>query len=234
MRVTPTKEDRVKAIGYVRVSTEEQAAEGSSLSAQEAQLRAYASLYGLELVAVYVDAGVSASTLDRPALQEALSALEALPGGALIVPKLDRLTRSVRDLDALLTRYFARPRDPFALVSVAEQVDTRSATGRLLLHLLTSVTQWEREVIGERTSAVMRHMQEEGRYIGGGVPFGFRVEGGELLEEEEEQAILRELRALRDRGLPLRRIAEELNARGAFRRGAPWHAMAVSRVLRAA
>jgi len=225
----------MKAIGYVRVSTEEQAAEGSSLAAQEAQVRGYCALYGLELVALYIDAGASASTLDRPGLRDALGALEDGQAGALVVPKLDRLTRSVRDLDSLLTRYFARARDPLALVSVAEQVDTRSATGRLLLHLLTSVTQWEREVIGERTSAVMRHMQAEGRYIGGGVPFGHAVgPAGELIEDPEEAEIVAMLRDLRARGLSLRLIAEELNARGALRRGAPWHAMAVSRVLRAA
>ncbi len=89
---------RTRVVGYARVSTEDQAREGVSLAAQRAKLEAYATALDLELVAVREDAGVSAKTLDRPGLRAALEDLRAGRADALLVPKLDRLTRSVRDL----------------------------------------------------------------------------------------------------------------------------------------
>lgn len=224
----------MRVIGYVRVSTDQQANEGVSLDAQAAKIRAYCDLYGLELAGIETDAGISASSLDRPGLTAALAALDAGAVGGLIVVKLDRLTRSVRDLDALLTRYFTGP-DALALVAVAEQVNTETAAGRMVLNVLVSISQWEREVIGERTSAAMRHKQERGEYIGGGVPFGFHVgDAGELVADDAERAILDDLRELKSRGLTLAEIATELNERGALRRGRGWYPMAVSRALKAA
>jgi site-specific DNA recombinase len=224
----------MRAIGYVRVSTDQQATEGVSLEAQASKIRAYCDLYGIELAGIELDAGASASSLERPGLARALAALDAGDVEGLVVVKLDRLTRSVRDLDALLTRYFTGP-GARALVAVAKQVNTETAAGRMVLNVLVSISQWEREVIGERTSAAMRHKQERGEYIGGGVPFGFQVdEAGALEANTAEQAILFDLRGLKARGLTLREIADELNARGAFRRGRPWYPMAVSRALRTA
>lgn len=129
----------MQVIGYTRVSTEEQAREGVSLAAQEAKLRAYAELYELDLVEVVIDAGQSAKTLARPGLQAALAGLEGGRAQGLVVAKLDRLTRSVRDLGTLLETYF---KSRFNLLSVADQVDTRSAAGRFVLSLLTSVAEW--------------------------------------------------------------------------------------------
>ena len=113
--------------GYVRVSTERQADEGVSLDAQRAKLRAHCAALDLELVAVEADEGVSAKTLDRPALQRAFAMLREHQADALLVPKLDRLTRRVVDLGHLIETYFAEGR--WALVSVADQIDTRTAAG---------------------------------------------------------------------------------------------------------
>jgi len=128
----------MKAVGYIRVSTDEQASSGVSLDAQKAKLEAYASLYDIELVDIEVDAGASAKTLNRPGLQSAVARCESGEAQALIVVKLDRLTRRVADLDTLIERYFG---NRFALMSVSEQVDTRTAAGRLVLNVLTSVAQ---------------------------------------------------------------------------------------------
>lgn len=226
----------MRAVGYVRVSTTKQADEGVSLAAQEAKVRAYCDLYGYELVDVQVDAGASASTLDRPGMAEALRMLDDGEADALVVVKLDRLTRSVRDLDTLLHRYF-RDDTGAALVSVSEQVDTTNATGRMILNVLMSVSQWEREVIGERTAAAMAEKAARGEYTGGAVPFGFELapDGVRLRPCPAEQEILAEIRALRDDGLSLRAVADALNARGALRRdGKRWHKVAVHRVLKAA
>lgn len=112
-------------MGYIRVSTEKQADYGISLDAQQAKLAAYAALYDLTLVEVIVDAGVSAKTLDRPGLQCALGLLRTGQANALLVAKLDRLTRSVKDLGTLVEVYFSS--DAITLLSVADNIDTRTA-----------------------------------------------------------------------------------------------------------
>jgi DNA invertase Pin-like site-specific DNA recombinase len=104
---------------------------------------------------VIEDAGLSAKTLDRPGLQTALAMLKTGQAAGLVIAKLDRLTRSVRDLGALIEGPFAAGKA--ALLSVSEQIDTRTAGGRLVLNILGSVSQWEREVIGERTAAALQH-----------------------------------------------------------------------------
>ena len=198
-----------RVIGYVRVSTEGQADRGSSLEAQEAKLRRQAELLEVELVAIEVDAGASASTLKRPGLQRALARLDAFEAEGLLVTKLDRLTRSVRDLGDLIDTYFKDGQH--ALMSASEQIDTRSAAGRMMLNVLTSIAQWEREAIGERTSAVMQHLKECGKFTGGWPPYGWAVdEDGALVASVEEQAVITRVRGLHAAGRSLRTIADEV------------------------
>jgi len=153
-----------RTIAYLRVSTDKQADRGVSLDAQRAKVKAYAELYDLELAEMIVDAGESAKSLDRPGLKRALGMLKAGDAEALLVVKLDRLTRSVVDLGTLVERYFAPGKA--ALLSVGEQIDTRSAAGRLVLNVLASVSQWEREAIGERTATAMQYKAKQGEYTG--------------------------------------------------------------------
>lgn len=215
--VAASKTAVTRVVGYVRVSTDQQADEGVSLDAQRAQLAAYATLYGLEIVEVIVDAGESAKSLARPGLARALAMLAAGQADGLLVTKLDRLTRSVRDLGDLIGGPFARA----ALLSVSEQIDTRSAAGRLVLNVLASVSQWEREAIGERTSVAMQHMRAAGEYTGGRVPYGFALlERGRLERAEGEQATIARARAreLRDAGLSLAKVARTLADEGMLAR----------------
>src|SRR5207253_11046790 len=123
-RTSKTAADSTKAVGYIRVSTDKQAEHGVSLEAQQAKLTQYAALYDIELVEVIVDAGVSAKTLDRPGLQRALGMLRKGQASALLVAKLDRLTRSVKDLGTLVEGYFSS--DKSTLLSVGDNSDTRT------------------------------------------------------------------------------------------------------------
>jgi site-specific DNA recombinase len=198
-----------RTIAYIRVSTDKQAERGLSLEAQREKVHAYALLYNLDIVEVIVDAGVSAKTLERPGLTRALTALRDGRAQALLVTKLDRLTRSVRDLGELVERIFGR--GECALLSVSEQIDTRSAAGRLVLNVLASVSQWEREAIGERTATVLRHKASRGEYTGGDAPYGFAVTpDGKLVERDDEQAAVAFARRLQEGGFSLRAIAAEL------------------------
>src|SRR5436190_19163779 len=123
------------AIGYVRVSTERQADEGVSLAAQEAKVRAMAAVRDATLLDVIVDAE-SAKNVNRPGLQRLLTLINAGEVQAVIVAKLDRLTRSVKDLCTLLELFDKRK---VALISVAESLDTGTAGGRLVLRIMASV-----------------------------------------------------------------------------------------------
>ena len=221
--------DRTRAVAYLRVSTSKQAEAGVSLAAQKAKVEAYASLYDLDLVAVEVDAA-SAKTLDRPALASALARLNDGTADALIVVKLDRLTRSVRDLDTLISRYFGRQNGP-ALMSVGEQIDTRSAAGRLVLNVLASVSQWEREAIGERTATALAHKKARGERVGQ-IPFGYRLadDGVHLEEHPREQRAITLITRLRANGVSLRAIVAHMNEAGVPARGERWHLSTVRRL----
>jgi DNA invertase Pin-like site-specific DNA recombinase len=239
-------ETMTRAIAYVRVSTDEQAEHGVSLEAQEHRIRAYCDLYGVTLVEVIVDAGESGKDLKRPGIQRALGRLRAKHADGLIVAKLDRMSRSTRDWSHLVENYFGE-KGGFQLWSVNEQVDTRTATGRLILNILASVYQWERETIGERTKDALRHKRGCNEKTGGAIPYGFErgpdkvemtsdgpVVTKTLVRCDAEQSVIDEVRQLRAQGRTLQEIATDLNARGIQRRGGKWDHTVLSRMLRKA
>lgn len=197
-----------RVVAYLRVSTNEQADSGLGLAAQEDKVRAYAKLYDLDIVAIEVDAGISAKTMERPALLRCLSMLGHGVDG-ILVAKLDRLTRSVQDLGKILHEYFVS--SPYTLFSVGDQVDTRSASGRLVLNILASVSEWEREVIAERTKAALSILKAAGKRAGA-VPLGKRVREDGLLEEcEESAAAIRMAKRWRSKGCSWSQVADALN-----------------------
>lgn len=221
-----------RVVGYVRVSTGKQADGGYSLEAQRAKLAAYCDLYGYELVAVAADEGASAKTRDgRPGLEGALELCRTGAADAVLVVKLDRLTRSTRDLGALLEE---SQRGGWGIMSVGEQLDTTSAAGRLVVGVLGVVAQWEREAAAERTSAAMQGMRAAGLYTGGHVRYGFRVaaDGRTLEEDTAEQRVLELVRELRSKGLSLRAVARDLEAAGYHARGGKtWAPYTLSKLL---
>jgi DNA invertase Pin-like site-specific DNA recombinase len=222
----------MKVIGYARVSTDKQADRGVSLDAQVEKIRAMAVVQGAELAEVIVDAGESAKDLDRPGLRRLLALVDAREVSGVIVAKLDRLTRSVKDLAELLESFNRRG---VALVSVAESLDTGSAAGRLVLNVMTAVSQWEREAIGERTRDAMAYKKANGQRVGN-IPLGYRLaeDGVHLEVEPDERRILDTIRALRNSGLSLQAIADRLNADGVrTRRGGAWRNQYVHNALRA-
>ena len=223
----------MKAIGYIRVSTEKQADFGVSLEAQEAKIRAMAVVQGADLAEAIIDAGESAKSLNRPGMERLLALVDAGAVDVVIIAKLDRLTRSVADLAELLKRFEKRG---VSLVDVADSLDTRSAAGRLVLNIMVSVSQWEREAIGERTRDAMGHKKAKGERVGT-IPFGYRVaaDGVQLEADDHEQSILTRMRTLKAGGLTTRAIAVELNREGfTTRRGTEWRFQYVARVLQSA
>ncbi len=151
-----------KAIGYTRVSPRDQAANSVSLVSQRMKIEAYTTMHNLDLVKVIEDAGFSAKSLDRPGMAKLLQLIRGRKITTVVVAKLDRITRSVRDLGELI-ELFQRSGVEFA--SAADHIDTSTASGRLVLNVMGSVSQWEREAIGERTSEALAVMRSNGRRI---------------------------------------------------------------------
>jgi DNA invertase Pin-like site-specific DNA recombinase len=158
---------------------------------------------------------------------------------SLIVMKLDRLTRSVKDLGHLCEAYFSDGK-PWSLLSVSDSIDTRSASGKLILNVLTSVAQWEREAIADRVREAMQHMKSQGVYLGA-APYGWKYtdeldEHGrrKLVEVPEEQAGIKRICELYETDMFVWQICEQLDAEKVPARGPHWHRATVYRVLRRA
>ena len=216
-------------IGYIRVSTDRQAEQGVSLEAQDAKVRAMATVQGAKLDEVIVDSE-SAKSLNRTGLQRLLSLVKSGKVRSVIIAKLDRLTRSVKDLCDLLELF---DKKNVALVSVAESLDTASAAGRLVITIMGAVSQWEREAIGERTRDALRHKKSNGECVGN-ILYGYRLakDGKHLELEPKEQAVAAAIRRLRKRGQSLRGIAATLNRHGhRTRRGSEWRLESVNRIV---
>jgi site-specific DNA recombinase len=161
---------------YTRVSTEDQAREGVSLDAQRCSCESMAKALSLPVAEVITDAGISAKNMtDRPGVTRVMAAIEAGTVAGVIIYKLDRLTRSRRDLEDLLDRL---SQTGAGLISVSEKLDTSSAMGRFFVAMLGSIAQWERETIAERVQGAMDFRKTQGGFVGGPVPAGLRAVGG--------------------------------------------------------
>lgn len=144
------------------------------------------------------------------------------------VLKLDRLTRSVADLAPLVKTL---ERGACQHVSLGESLDTTTAAGRLMLNLLVSVSQWEREAIGERTAAALRHMRDSGKAYNH-TPLGFRRDGEQLVKDGLEFETGRRIVRLHCEGRSMNQIAIALNeGKVPTKLGGRWHASTVKRVL---
>ncbi len=220
------------AIGYARVSTDEQAREGVSLEAQVARIRAYAQAKELELADVLTDEGISGKTLDRPALRELLQRCERGEVGHVVVVKLDRLTRRTRDLLALVDDLFLARH--IELHSVSESLDTSTPHGRFVLTLFGGLAQMERELIGERTRSALAFKRENGQPTSH-PPLGFRPNGSRRHRMVPVPAELETVHRILDlwrSGLSRRAIAAKLNADGvSTKHGARWHHTTVGKVV---
>lgn len=220
----------MKAVGYIRVSTEGQAAEGVSLELQRAKLDAWASLHDAQLVAVFADEGLSGARADRPGLLQAIATAKR-ERAALVVYSLSRLSRSTLDTLKLAGDLERAGCD---LVSLQEQIDTTTPAGRVIFRVLAALAEFERDQLAERTRQAMQHLRAQGRVVGS-IPHGYQRDGERVVPQEQEQRILALVRELRGQGLTLRAIGDELTRRGAFNRaGRPFQAESVRAMLRAA
>jgi DNA invertase Pin-like site-specific DNA recombinase len=181
---------KLRCAVYTRKSSEEGLdLEFNSLDAQREACEAYVASQRAEgwvLVSDrYDDGGVSGGTLERPALQRLLRDVETGLVDVVVVYKIDRLSRSLTDFSKLVEVFEA---NQVTFVSVTQSFNTTTSMGRLTLNILLSFAQFEREVIGERIRDKFLASRKKGMWMGGTVPFGYRVENRKLLIEETEAA----------------------------------------------
>jgi DNA invertase Pin-like site-specific DNA recombinase len=224
---------------YVRVSSDLQGAHGASLEAQESACRELARREDMRVVRVVRDVQTATDdALDRPRLQEALDLLDDGRAQAMIVWHVDRFSRNLRDAVGLVEDWFAAGSGR-RLLSVTMEIDTGTPAGRLQLHIMLSVAQYEAEQTRARTRAAAAYFRKRGWYWGGEPPFGWRVGGDaddgrhvRLVEDKDEQRTIDLARRLRARGLSLRAVSLELGRRGArSRTGGAFSAVQVSRMV---
>jgi DNA invertase Pin-like site-specific DNA recombinase len=202
-------------VAYLRVSTREQGDSGLGLPAQKRQIRRYAEAFDHRIVQWCQDVCSGKENFEaRPAGAAALQALRNADG--LIVAKLDRSSRDVPD-GARLLQKLRNAGQHFLILDL--NMDTSTATGELMAHVLLSLAQWERRIISERTAAALQEKKAQGARLG------------------RPSTVTPEVRAriagLRARGLSLEKIADKLNVEGLrTAAGAAWRHKAVGRALR--
>ncbi len=188
----------MQVLGYVRVSTEEQADSRAGLEAQRAAIIAECEHRGWQLVKIIEDAGYSAKDLKRPGIRAALEELERKGAQGLVVAKLDRLSRSMIDFTAVMAQ---AQKQGWALVALDCAVDTTTPAGEAMANVLATFAQFERRLIGQRTKEALAAKRAQGVRLGRPTTM--------------PEPIRAEIREARGRGLSFPRIAAMLNERGA-------------------
>ncbi len=219
----------MKAVGYIRVSTDEQVNEGVSLGNQRKRIDAFCVAKDWELVTTYEDAGKSGKDLKRDGIQKLIDDCGKGIFDAVVVYKVDRISRRQRDLWYLIDDVFGT--NGIGFVSVNEPFDTTSAIGKACLGMIGVFAQLERDLIAERTKDALKYKKEKGDYLGT-VPLGYDIVDGELQEREDELAIVRYAKRLRTGGYSLGKIADTLNGEGVpTKRDGKWHRSTVRYLL---
>lgn len=222
-----------KAVAYVRVSTEEQAATGHGLETQDKAVRAFAESQGYELVEVASDPGISGATRpsERPGFARVLELAEAHAFTVLLVYKFDRLAREIRY--AVTTVSELAENHDVVIRSVTEPIDTATPMGRTLFAILAGMAENERFAIRDRTAGGRTTKATKGGYAGGRVPYGYaRSPEGELVVVPAQAKIIRRIFQERRRKRTQAEIAAALNADGIpGPRGGQWHQARVGYIL---
>ena len=218
----------MKVIGYVRVSTEEQAREGVSMEAQKHRITAWTEALDGELLFIAEDAGISGKLIrNREGLRGAIEAA-CTEKAALVIYSLSRLSRSTRDTLMLADKLDKAGAD---LVSLSERIDTTTAAGKMVFRMLAVLNEFERDQISERTSAILQHKKAQ-REVYSPTPYGYKKTENRLIPCPEEQTTIAMIQKLHQENFSLRKIAQCLNKEGiSAKKGGKWHASTIRYII---
>ena len=221
-----------KVVAYTRVSTLGQAEDGESLERQAARIRAYCEAKGLEQPEIISDEGLSGFKSNREGFQRLVALCESRQVKTVIVYDLSRLSRSVRDTLEFIEDTINK--NGIEFVSLLNDIDTSTPTGKAFLGITAIFNQLYRDEIAYKTKEALSHKRTKGEKTGGTVPFGFElVDGVKVVPLPGEFEVVRAMHTLRQQGHSLREIVGLLNSRGvATKTGkAKWHPQVVKEVL---
>lgn len=199
----------MRAVGYVRVSTQEQQRDGISIEHQKEKIRTYADLKGLKPIEIISDAGKSGKDLNRDGIETIINKIKAGEIRIVIVYKLDRISRKTKDILDLVEIFNEYK---VAFHSITENIDTKTAMGKFFLTIMSALAQMERDLISERIRDVLAYKKEKGEWIGN-VPIGYRYNKKTKVLEEEKKGLelIKKVKKLNRQGLSIREIAMRLN-----------------------
>ncbi len=228
----------MKAVGYTRCSTNEQADSGLGLEAQAERIKAYCTMRGSELLDLITDAGVSGGKplASRDGGQRLLTAIRERKADGVVMLKLDRMFRNAGDCLTTVERWEKAGVALHVVDLGGNAIDTTSAAGRFMLVVLAGAAEMERNLTRERTRSAMAVKRTNGQRIGT-LPYGFDLapDGTTLVPSESEQAVITEIRGWRGLGWTLERIADALTARGVptkTGKSGSWTHQAIARIVR--
>ncbi|MBS3102277.1 recombinase family protein [Candidatus Woesearchaeota archaeon] len=192
---------------YVRVSTEEQAKEGISIDAQIERCRAFCKARGWKLFKIYTDAGYSAGTMDRPALKNMVDDINNKKFTILLVYKIDRFSRKLKDLISILEELKSKGVN---FTSVTEQIDTTTAMGEAFFQIIGVFAQLERGMVKERVEMAFDKKIGSGEALNR-APMGYFYRNGKLVVNDEEAIKVREIFEMWASGVHYKEISEKFN-----------------------
>lgn len=193
---------------YIRVSTQDQAQHGFSLDAQEDSLQNYAKALGYEIYKLYRDEGKSAKDLNRPEMINLLRDAEARKFQAIFIYKLDRFSRSLKDLILTIDKLKDWGID---FVSLQDKIETASASGKLMFQIIGAFAEFERNIIGDRTKFGMERKVKEGGFITK-APKGYSLVNKQLIiHEQEAEQIKRIFEEFLNSDISLTQLAKKNN-----------------------
>lgn len=214
MKVRPLASGQTRAIGYLRVSTLDQAESGAGLDAQRLAIEQDCQRRGWDLVTIYEETASGAAMTNRPQLRAALAELAAGNASVLMSSKLDRLSRSAVDFGNLLAQAL---KQGWQVVVLDLGVDTSTPVGEMVAGILAQVAQFERRRIGERTSDALQAIKRTGKKLG----------RPRTVKPEAEAFVV----GRRAQGASMRMIADELTERGNAPGGGRWQVSEIQRIL---
>jgi len=231
LRVAPSNaESAVEvAVGYVRVSTSDQAENGLSLPLQREAIARYCKDHSLTLLKIFEDPGRSGATIERAGLQSLLSEAKSRQFKKVIVWRLDRWSRDLYQGLWLSKELLVHGVE---VVSISEPFNGQDPLTKAMRAIVQTFAELERETIKGRLWSGRRKRLEQGKFAGGSVPYGYRLRNGQLVVDPKAAETIRLIFKLRAKGLTYKELAEKLNHDGIKPRfGKRWHPSTVHYVI---
>jgi site-specific DNA recombinase len=198
-----------KVVSYLRISSASQI-DNTSIEVQKEKIELYCKLHNIDIVETYIDEGLSAKNIDRPAYAKMMEFISKSENNidAIIIYKSDRIHRSLKNLMVMIDQLQEME---VGFVSLTEQFDTSTAQGLLFLQMIGSFSEFERNLIAERTHSGRISKGSKNLFPGGRIPFGYKLIDNDTLIINDDAIIIKEIFKLRNKGLSYEKIGKNFD-----------------------